>query len=376
MAHLSAPLDSQKPFLYAFHTVRGIGSEALARIWAHFYDFKIAWETPTAKWPPDLLSPTVKAAIAEKQSIIDVAQLYNKDVKTPDITIITCYEDTYPERLRDLTSPPFLIYARGDISLLAEPSIAIVGTRKITTYGIQATTRLSHDVAAAGIHIISGFALGVDAAAHQSFLQTEVAGKAIAVLGGGVDDASITPRSHVSLAHTILARGGVIISEYTPNTSPSRGTFPARNHLMAAMSHGVLVIEGTRDSGTMITAGVAQELARPLFAVPGSIFSPQSVGPHDLISEHKATITLSAETILTTLNASTESGKKEHTKEHNLTGINHAIYDALSNTPEGLAIDQLIAILSFSESEISTALVMLEIDGMIKKTQGGIFIII
>jgi DNA processing protein len=200
-----------------------------------------------------------------------------------DIIIIERSQPEYPELLRHISDPPERLYARGNIALLNSFCFGVVGTRKASDYGLQVTAEIVGQLATNGLTIVSGLAIGIDTAAHRATLAAH--GSTIAVFGTGVDDASIYPTDNVKLAHEILDHGGLLISEYEPGIHGQIFTFPARNRIISGISRGILVIEADRKSGSLITAQSALDQNRDVFAVPGSIYWPRSVGANLLIQE-------------------------------------------------------------------------------------------
>lgn len=194
--------------------------------------------------------------------------------------IITLADKAYPQRLLEISDPPCLLYAKGRVELLNQPAFAIVGSRHATSEGIQNATRFATSLSQAGLTIISGLALGIDGAAHQGALNG--VGSTIAVVGTGAN--LVYPASHHALAHHI-AEQGCIVTEYPLGTSAQAGNFPRRNRLISGLSQGVLVVEASLSSGTLITARMALEQSRDVFAIPGSIHSPLSKGCHQLIKQ-------------------------------------------------------------------------------------------
>jgi len=201
----------------------------------------------------------------------------------------------YPELLKHIPDPPATLFYRGDLSLLTTPSIGVVGTRKLTPYGKQAATAIARDLVQHGFTITSGLAMGADTAAHRAAL--EHGGNTIAILGTGIDDATIFPQSNVPLAQEILDKGGLVMSEYAPGTHGTKFTFPLRNRIISGLSKGVVIIEADEKSGALITAQCALDQNRDVFAVPGPIFSPRSIGPNKLI-QSGAKLVLSAADII------------------------------------------------------------------------------
>jgi DNA processing protein len=186
----------------------------------------------------------------------------------------------YPALLEQTFDPPLVLYARGNPRVLENPCIAIVGTRRPTYYGLQMAEGLASDLAQRGIAVVSGMARGIDAAAHRGCL--EAGGLTVAVFGCGVD--VIYPREHQQLSREIL-KEGVILSEFPPGTSPSPQNFPVRNRIISGIAVGTLIVEASEYSGSLITARLAMEQNRELFALPGNITSPQSFGPNYLIKQ-------------------------------------------------------------------------------------------
>jgi len=186
----------------------------------------------------------------------------------------------YPSALGEIFDPPLVLYARGDPDALQQPAVAIVGTRRPTVYGLQISEGLAEDLAQRGISVISGLARGVDAAAHRGALSAQ--GRTIAVFGCGID--IVYPREHLRLARQIMGQG-LLLSEFPPGTSPSPQNFPVRNRLISGLSIGTCIVEASEYSGSLITARLAMEQNREVFAVPGNLTSPQSFGPNYLIKQ-------------------------------------------------------------------------------------------
>ncbi|CAM3379163.1 DNA-processing protein DprA [Hydrogenibacillus schlegelii] len=203
-----------------------------------------------------------------------------RKLKTAGIVVLTPEADAFPPVLREIPDPPAVLYARGHLSLLRRPAIAVVGTRTPSPYGIRAARALAEGLSAAGWCVVSGLAAGIDAAAHAAAL--EGPGGTIAVLGGGLFYPY--PPSNAALFRAIAERG-LVLSEYPPDARPHRASFPERNRLLSGLARGVVVVEGHGRSGALITAAWALEQGRDVFAVPGPIFSPKSDGPNRLIQE-------------------------------------------------------------------------------------------
>lgn len=195
----------------------------------------------------------------------------------------------YPEQLREIYDAPLKLYVLGNKEILKQSSIAIVGARKATEYGKEVALQFSKDLSKNGINIISGLALGIDTCAHLGTLYPDSIGKTIAVLGSGLDE--IYPKPNIELAKQIIKNGGCIISEYSLGIKPEKQHFPQRNRIISGLSKGVLVVEASEKSGSLITADFALEQGRDVFAVPGNISNSTSVGTNNLIKQGAKLVT-------------------------------------------------------------------------------------
>jgi DNA processing protein len=202
---------------------------------------------------------------------------------TTEIITITLDDERYPALLKRISDPPTQLCCRGNLALMDSFCLGVVGTRKASDYGRQVTADIAGQLAQNGVTIVSGLAAGIDAVAHRAALDAN--GHTIAVFGTGVDDTSIFPADNVRLAHDILAADGLLMSEYAEGTHGQVWTFPQRNRIISGLSRGVLVVEADKKSGSLITAKAALDQDRDVFAVPGSIYWPRSVGANWLIQQ-------------------------------------------------------------------------------------------
>ena len=202
---------------------------------------------------------------------------------TTEIVTIRSDDGRYPSLLKCIADPPAQLYCRGNIALLDSFCIGVVGTRKASDYGRQATADIAGQLAQNGVTIVSGLAAGIDSVAHRAALDAKA--HTVAVFGTGVDDASIFPADNLRLAHDIIASDGLLVSEYAEGTHGEVWTFPQRNRIISGLSRGVIVIEADKKSGSLITAKCALDQDRDVFAVPGSIYWPRSVGSNWLIQQ-------------------------------------------------------------------------------------------
>jgi DNA processing protein len=284
-----------------------------------------------------------------------------------EIKKISIENENYPKRLKEIKDPPRVLYYLGEI-FPEEDCLAIVGARKCTNYGKEIAYRIASDLAEAGLTIVSGFAPGIDTMAHKAAI--EKGKRTIAVLGTGLDEKSIYPKSNLKLIDKILENGGAIISEFEPGIHGAKYTFPQRNRIISGLSLGVLVVEARMQSGALITANYAKEQGRKVFAVPGSIFSQTSKGCHFLIKKGVKLVE-SAEDILEELGIrKLEVGRMEikgETPEENL------ILEVLK---EGaLDVEKIIEKTKLPPPKVASILSILEIEGKIKNLGGNIYAI-
>ena len=208
------------------------------------------------------------------------AERWAARIEQTGMRLVTAFDPEYPEVLREIPDPPFLLFALGRLERLRLPVVAIVGSRDASRYGRDVAGKLAQELSAAGVTVASGFARGVDAAAHEAALGGQ--GGTIAVLGCGIDVEY--PREHGRLKER-LASEHLVLSEYPPGTEPRPQNFPIRNRVIAGISAGVVVVEASRRSGSLITARLAADFGRDVFAVPGSIFAETSAGTHALLKD-------------------------------------------------------------------------------------------
>lgn len=284
--------------------------------------------------------------------------------------IISLHDPAYPPLLREIADAPPLLFVHGDASLLASAQIAIVGSRNATEPARRTCHAFAQAFVQAGLTVTSGLALGIDGAAHEGALQG--GGKTIAVVGTGLD--RVYPARHHELAHRISAQGA-IVSAYPIGTGVRPGNFPQRNRIISGLSLGVLVVEASAQSGSLITAHLASEQGREVFAIPGSIHNPLAKGCHRLIKEGAKLIETAQEVLeelyplaranleMQLQNAPLATDPPENREE--------PLLEAMGYDP--CRVDDLVARLNLTPAEISAMLIMYELDGRIAALPGGMF---
>lgn len=280
------------------------------------------------------------------------------------IKIMTIFDQNYPVLLRKIADPPWVLYARGDISALELPMIAMVGTRNPTVYGLTVAERLAGQLTEYGWCIASGLARGIDSACHRGAIAAQ--GKTIAVLGCGLNH--VYPKENVKLYQQIIEHGA-ILSEMNPDTKPHPGLFPLRNRIIAGLAHGTLVVEAAKKSGSLITADLAMNESREVLAVPGPITSPKSVGPLELIKQG-AKLVASAEDVLIEFPwvEGLEANITVHRKLPELSIEEKELLASLTFEP--VHLDQLANKGNFTLAQLHTLLVSLQMKKVIKQFPG------
>lgn len=378
-------MNTDRLYYLGFSAFPGIGPVRFKLLLDYFGSAKAAWNAPEEE--------LIKIGLGEKLSIkfSDFKREfsltgYAARVKDLGIALLTINDPKYPKLLKEITDAPFLLYIKGKKSSGAKSihlvggqrlhteevqqwdisrAIAIVGTRRITSYGREVTQKLASELVDAGMTIVSGLAYGVDAVAHKAAI--EAGGKTIAVLGCGVD--CCNPPANQYLYDQIIDGNGVIMSEFPLSQRASRGLFPARNRIVSGLSLGVVVTEGAHDSGALITARFAAEQGREVFAVPGPITSPYSSAPMKLLREGAKLVT-GASDILDELKIPESRSNSFQTKNIEATIDEQVIIKLLQQ--EAREGDDIIRNLSWDTGKTSSILSLLEIKGIIKK-DGGVY---
>lgn len=312
---------------------------------------------------------------------LDTARGIMETCEKQDIKIISYYDKAYPERLKQIVNPPLLLYVTGTLPDIDNSmTVAVVGARKPSVYGSTVATDLAYSLAQKGIIIISGMARGIDSLSHRSALRAEE--KTVAVLGCGVD--VVYPPENGELKKLIESNGAVI-SEYPPGTPPLPAHFPLRNRIISGLSCATVIVEGRATSGSNITAHLALEQGREVYAVPGNIDNPLSMGPHQAIRDGATLITsaediivalteyypeLMTKTVLSEKNVEVQQNKKYK----NLLPEQKAVAKALSNT-KMTHIDEICFKTKLDAGIVSQSLTMLEIQGVAKQLPGKNYIL-
>ncbi len=352
------PIDAELASWITLSQIPGLGNEGLRNLLQTFGS-----PTNILATPKDLLRQVVRPVIANAISN-GINQLALAPVidwlQDPLNSIVTLADTDYPQALLNIADPPPLLYIKGRRDLLNHSSLAIVGSRNATVQGLHNAEAFAQAASNSDLCIVSGMAHGIDAAAHQGGLRGR--GSSIAVVGTGLD--KVYPAANRDLAHQ-LASSGCLISEFSLGSPPIASNFPRRNRIISGLSLGCLVVEASLQSGSLITARMALEQGREVFAIPGSIHSPQAKGCHTLIKQG-AKLVDHANDILEELRVFAPLDKPP-TKKLNV----HPIFAHLDYEP--LDIDTLCMRSGLTIEALSAILLQLELDGQVATLPGGLY---
>lgn len=356
------PLDASLKAWLALSLTHGLGGEGARRLLKEFGSPEAVLAASTGS-----LRAFVKPGVAA-----EIGKGINEDALAPTLSwledgnnrIVTLADGDYPQALLNIPDPPLLLYVKGRLDLLNRPALAVVGSRSATPQGLSNAEAFAKSLSDAGLCVISGMAHGIDAAAHRGALRGQNSnrgGSSIAVVGTGLD--KVYPAANRDLAHA-LAGQGALISEFPLGTPPLAANFPRRNRIISGMSAGCLVVEASLQSGSLITARLALEQGREVFAIPGSIHAPQSKGCHALLKQG-AKLVETAQDILEELGGLPAASARRQDAQ----GTDSALLEQIGFDPVDL--DTLSARCGLTVSELSAMLLTLELEGRISALPGG-----
>jgi DNA processing protein len=355
-----AVIDQEEARLWiALSLIPGLGSQTLCKLLSAFGE-PAAICAASISQLKDIVGRDIAEAIAQGgeperlQTSIDWLKQENNH-------LVTLSDGHYPQALLEISDPPPILYAKGDLSVLERKAIAMVGSRNATAQGEKNADEFAYALCNSGLCVVSGMALGIDGAAHRGALRAN--GATIAVVGTGLN--IVYPAKHRELAHQIVERG-LIISEF-PLGTPSRAqNFPRRNRIISGLSLGTLVVEANIQSGSLITAKLAAEQGREVFAIPGSIHSPVSKGCHQLIKQG-AKLVDNIQDIVDELDIFTTGSMPNHTSQ--IASEAHPVLDSMGFDP--INMDTLIERSGLTSENLSAILLVLELENKIASLPGG-----
>ena len=369
----------------ALNMTPGIGPRAAAKLLERFGSAAAVFRATRAELEKVRLLPEAVDSIIARD-VHDKAEADIERVRKLGGDILVLDDGVYPSLLREIYDPPITLYVKGAwFECLEQPCVAIVGSRRCSTYGQNAASMLARDLAQRGVTIVSGFARGIDAAAHRGAI--EGGGRTVAVIGTGIDE--VYPRDHKKLADEVLAAGGAIVSQFPLTTPPVSENFPYRNRIISGLSLGVIVVEAAENSGSLITARLAIEQNREVFAVPGNITSRNSFGTNYLIKGAGAKLIQQWQDVAAELPPQIAARllppplvdkKKEKSLAdqlalvpQGLTGFEHSVFKLLS-ADNPAHIDTLVDQSRLTMPDLTAALLTLEMRDLVRALPGRCFV--
>jgi DNA processing protein len=348
---------NEQHYWLGFSLVSAIGPKRIAMLLDAFGNLEMAWNAPESRLKQAGLDGNPLRQLLIARSKIDLAQEMDK-VRHAHARLITLADEEYPTLLRTLPDAPPVLYVRGALQAQDNLALAIVGTRKATQYGRDAAHTLAKQLAGNGVTIVSGLAQGIDTAAPKGAL--DAGGRTIAVLGCGIE--RVYPASNQQLAKTII-ENGALLSEFPIGTPPDGRNFPRRNRVISGLSLGVLIAEAPEKSGALITATTAAEQGREVFAIPGNIFSPPSVGANALIQDG-AKLVMNAQDVLNELRIAETNVQTKATTEA-VAPTNEIERHLLSHlSAEPIHVDDLVRLSGYPIAHVTSTLTILELKGL------------
>ncbi|MFA5927625.1 MAG: DNA-processing protein DprA [Patescibacteria group bacterium] len=355
-------MTDKLPYILALNAHPKIGGQTIKKVLAVFSDPKHLWSAIEGEIRSSLEPRVAELVLSARKTYSPEGE--QEKIKRLDLGCVTIDDKQYPSLLAEIPDAPAILYIKGDASAIKKPGIAIVGSRKFTSYGKWVAKKFSTECADNGIVVVSGLALGIDGEAHRAVL--DAGGVTIGVLACGLD--RIYPSSHIELAREIIERGGAIVSEYSPGTEAFKQNFPARNRIIAGLTLGTLVVEAGEGSGSLITAGCALDYNREVFAVPGGIDSHSSVGTNVLIQKG-AKLVMTIYDILDELPIKLKRTEEKARETIPQSEDEQKIMSVLEGGE--MLVDTIIKESQLNVISVNCALTMMEMKGMIQNIGGG-----
>jgi DNA processing protein len=376
-----ASIGENTPYRLALTHVDGLGVRGAHKLIEYFGSPQAVYQASLTELEGCGLPSRVAQAIFAQAGLKEAEKELDAAEKA-GYHLVTSGDEAYPPLLQEIGDPPLALYVRGDVSVLSQYAVAMVGTRRPTAYGSSVAHRLACDLAQRQLVIVSGLARGIDSAAHRGALEAK--GKTVAVLGSGID--VLYPRENKRLAEQVV-ESGALISEFPLGTAPTPENFPIRNRIISGLALGTIIVEAAEYSGSLITARLAAEQNREVYAVPGNITSAQSFGPNllikqgaklvdqwlDVIEEFPAPVRMQ---LLPPAGASETAAAGPQTAslfEQSLEPDQKAVYEVL-RADEALFVDSICGSLSLPQPRVLAALLSLEMNGLVRQLPGKNFI--
>jgi DNA processing protein len=353
----------EREYWIALSMAAGIGPARFQRLLEVCGDAASAWNASQFE---------LAAAGLERRTVDSLQRLHGhtpaaiaQRLEQLGIRAVTLLDDEYPANLRQIADAPPVLFVRGSLRPEDANAVALVGTRRATAYGVAVAEKLAHDLASAGVTVVSGLAKGIDTAAHRATV--DAGGRTLAVLGNGLDQ--VYPAANRDLARRIVS-SGALVSEFPPGTPPDAVNFPRRNRIIAGLARAIVIVEAGLPSGALITADFALEQGRDVLAVPGSILSPTCKGSNELLRQGATPVTC-VEDILEVLGSPVGADRNVARGMPSLGHQETTVLDALGGDPRH--VDELARLLGRSAGEVSATLALLELNGMARQVGGMLY---
>jgi len=374
-------MDDNSSYWLALTRVEGLGTRTAHKLVERFGSARDVYRASLTDLEGCGLPARVAQAVFAHTGLKE-AEAAKEAAAKSQYRILAFGDEDYPPQLAQIADPPLVLYVLGDVKALSEFAVAIVGTRRPTAYGSSVAGRLARELAERRLVIVSGLARGIDSASHRGALEAK--GKTVAVLGSGLD--VIYPRENKRLVEEIVGSGGTMISEFPPGTPPAPENFPIRNRIISGLTLGTVIVEAAEYSGSLITARLALEQNREVFAVPGNITSAQSFGPNhlikqgaklvdqwfDVVEEFPASVRTQ---LLPAVAASEDDGKSASGVlfEESLTPDQKKVFEIL-RADQALFVDSICGSVELSQTRVLATLLELEMNGLVRQLPGMNFV--
>ncbi len=351
-------MNDPRIFWVGFNLVKGIGAVRFKALLDHFGDTQTAWEAPVQELRAAGLTSRIVDNLVQMRASVDLKAVWAQ-LADQEVTLVTWLDAHYPRRLKEIDQSPPVLYLRGDLRTADEWAVAVVGTRRVSSYGRQVAEQVGAFLAHNGVTVVSGLARGIDSAAHQAALNA--GGRTLAVLGCGVD--RIYPPENRRLAKQII-ENGALVSDYPLGTKPESYNFPPRNRIISGLSIAVVIVEAGESSGAVITSTFAADQGREVFAVPGNIYAPQSKGTNKLIQQGAHPL-LQPEDLLEALDLTLATEQQAARTVLPADATEAKLFEVLTHQPTH--VDEICAITDLPVAQVSSSLALMELKGLVRQ---------
>ena len=356
---------TEREYLIALSTFTSFGPVRTKLLLSYFKKASKIWKADKSELTEIGLGIPLSEKFIEHRNNFDIETYFNK-LKNLEVNAITLFDNDYPENLKEIIDAPYVLYIKGKLKVVDNRSVAIIGSRLMTSYGKEVARKFATGLSDYGITIVSGLALGVDAEAQRAALVA--GGRSIAVLASGLD--IISPLTNKALALELIKGSGAIVSEYPLGHVPFKHDFAVRNRLISGLSKAVLVVEARIKSGTFYTVNAAATQGRPVFAIPGPITSPTSEAPNYLI-QNGAKLAVSVKDILEELNMEVMVDREKVEKVMPGSPLESKILKFMEVEP--LHLDEIVRMSGIPTAEVSARLTIMEMKGIVKNVRNGVY---